>query len=71
MYGNQTHFLLSQSATNSKIKNLEKSKKRARSSRFEIMLILTVLCLFNLSANAGSKNPKLAGGNGNAKGRVN
>jgi hypothetical protein len=50
---------------------LKKSKGSARSLKFEFFLILTILCLFNLSANAGSKNPKLAGENGNAKGRVN
>ncbi len=77
MYGNQTHLLISNNLTSAKITSLREqnlNQKNSKLSKVQLIQFATILLIFislSHSVFAGSKNPKLAGGNGNATGRSN
>ncbi len=77
MYGNQSHLLISNNLTSTKINSLREqnlNQKNTKISKAQLIQFATILFIFislSHSVFAGSKNPKLAGGNGNATGRSN
>jgi len=77
MYGNQSHLLMSNGLTSEKITSLreqninQKNFKFSKTQLIQFATIFIILISLSHSVFAGSKNPKLAGGNGNASGRPN
>lgn len=77
MYGNQSHLLMSNSLTTEKVNSLRRQNIHQYNFKISktqfIQFVTTFIIFISLSHSvfAGSKNPKLAGGNGNATGRSN
>jgi hypothetical protein len=77
MYGNQTHFLTATKISENKISELklqnlkQKNTVVTKSQLIQFATLIIIYISLTQSVFAGSKNPKLAGGNGNATGRSN
>lgn len=67
MYGSQTHFEQNQKIESLKNRNFKKSKITSKDLKI-IITTMALIAVANISF-AGPKQPKLAGGNGNAQGR--